>query len=72
MQSRNLNLEERAMKQSGQTMKTVRASPKPAPQRKIKHFDEPAPGGGALKHADRIPASEKPSPGGIDPTQQRY
>ena len=60
-------------KQSGQTMKTVQLPSRPVPpSRKIKHFDEPAPGGGALKHADRIPASEKPDSGGIDPTQQHY
>jgi hypothetical protein len=59
-------------KASGSSMKIVRASPKPAPSRAIKHFDQPAPGGGAAKHADRIKASGKPESGAIDGIQQRY
>jgi hypothetical protein len=50
-------------------MKTVRLQPQPT-SRAIKSFDQPAPGGGAPKHADRITASEKSWSGGIDPRQQ--
>jgi hypothetical protein len=49
-------------KSSGSSLKVVRAPPRPQPSRKIKHFDQPVPAGGAPKHADKIKPSASTPP----------
>jgi hypothetical protein len=70
------------MKASGQSMKTIRTTPRPQPSREIKHgFGTPVgpkvePNAmGAPKQADRLRPSSQKKPSGdgkVDPRQMRY